>query len=106
MPPPDPPIRDRLRIALTQAMKERDRTAVAVLRSTLGAIDNAEAVAPTNTEAGDVPRRLLDEREIVAIVLTEAAQLRVDADGYDAVDRSTEADELRARAEVLETIAG
>ncbi|MBD0324450.1 MAG: hypothetical protein ICV72_13845, partial [Aldersonia sp.] len=39
-----PDVRDRLRVALRSAMKERDRVAVAALRSTLGVIDDAEAV--------------------------------------------------------------
>src|SRR5256885_6974081 len=38
------PLRQRLRDALPAAMKARDRVAVAALRATLGAIDNAEAV--------------------------------------------------------------
>ncbi|TML43448.1 MAG: hypothetical protein E6G27_01660 [Actinobacteria bacterium] len=43
--PPDvEPLRVRLRQALTTARKARDAVAVSVLRSTLAAIDNAEAV--------------------------------------------------------------
>ncbi len=37
-------MRARLRVALTDAMKARDRVAVAALRSALSAIENAEAV--------------------------------------------------------------
>ncbi|MFD0328421.1 hypothetical protein ACFQZC_09725 [Streptacidiphilus monticola] len=41
-----PPVnlRTRLRDALTDAMRARDKAAVGVLRATLAAIDNAEAV--------------------------------------------------------------
>ena len=39
-------LRDRLRRALPAAMKARDRTAITALRSTLAAIDNAEAFDP------------------------------------------------------------
>jgi uncharacterized protein len=38
------PLRQRLRDALAPAMKARDRVTVGVLRSTLAAIENAEAV--------------------------------------------------------------
>lgn len=47
-------MRTRLRVALTDAMKARDRVAVAALRSALSAIENAEAIdasdAPTAVE--------------------------------------------------------
>jgi uncharacterized protein YqeY len=41
-----------LRNALVAAMNERDRVAVTVLRSTLAAIDNAEAVDATAAAGG------------------------------------------------------
>src|SRR2546421_1109786 len=71
------PLRPRLREALRAAMKARDLTAVAALRMTLGAIDNAEAVdvsdapspkggviagAVTGLGAGEATRRSLSER--------------------------------------------
>jgi hypothetical protein len=46
-PPSGSSLRRRLRDALVAAMKERDRVAVTVLRSTPAAIDNAEAVDAT-----------------------------------------------------------
>lgn len=48
-------VRDRLRRALPAALKARDRLAVAALRSTLAAIDNAEAVDATTATATAAP---------------------------------------------------
>jgi hypothetical protein len=47
-------LRQRLREAISAAMKERDRVAVTALRSTLAAIDNAEAVDTTASAAGSL----------------------------------------------------
>ncbi len=79
------PLQDRLRAALTAAMKARDETATAALRSALSAIGNAEAVdgavgqpgdspiagAVSGLGAGDVPRQLLTEHDVAAVVLAE-----------------------------------
>lgn len=48
------PVRDRLRAALTTAMKARDRQTTALLRATLAAVDNAEAVGIGAQRAGAV----------------------------------------------------
>ena len=50
-------IRTRLRRALPAAMKARDQTTVAALRSALAAIDNAEAVevGPTSPPGSGAP---------------------------------------------------
>src|SRR5207244_144371 len=53
-PPNVEPLRLRLRQALTAAMKARDAVALSALRSTLGAIDNAEAVDAI--DATQIPR--------------------------------------------------
>ncbi len=45
-----------LRKALTAALKARDSVAVAALRSTLAAIDNARAVDPTQAPRPDAAR--------------------------------------------------
>ena len=55
-------LRQRLRQALVGAMKGRDSMAIAALRTTLGAIDNAEAVDIPNDpsqRAGPLPVRWL-----------------------------------------------
>ena len=83
-----PPLRDRLRAALPAALKARDRTAVAALRSALAAIDNAEAVDASDVHAGAIeasapgpgaaerPRRELTESDIDDIVRTTGLAVR------------------------------
>jgi hypothetical protein len=103
-------IRARLQDDLRDAMKARDKVRVGVLRATLGAIANGEAVptdAPPNVpgrpEAGatEVPRRDLDEGAVRAIIAGEIAELGRDADVFrDRGDAAPLAD-LEARIEIL-----
>ncbi|HMK11367.1 MAG TPA: hypothetical protein VK461_07285 [Acidimicrobiales bacterium] len=70
---------------LTAAMKERDPSRVAVLRATLGALANAEAVdAPSGP-----------------VSLTERAELLAAADERDALGLPDDAADLRGQAAVL-----
>ncbi|MET9492161.1 hypothetical protein [Nocardia sp. NPDC006630] len=110
------PLRERLRAALTTAMKARDKTATAALRSALGAIDNAEAVDSSDVRAGAIetsavgvgaaerPRRDLTESDIEAIVRTEIDERLTAAKEYESLtggaDRATA---LRAEAAALAT---
>ena len=80
------PLRDRLRAALPVALKARDRATASTLRSTLAAIENAEAVDAGSVRAGAVEasavgigvaeaeRRVLTEEDVVAIVRAEIAE--------------------------------
>ena len=110
------PLRIRLRDALTEAMKARDRVAIGALRSALAAIDNAEAVAvPESTTvsegpiagarsgpgATDVPRVPLSESDVVAIVRVEIADRRAAAAFYAERGRADAADRLQAEAAAL-----
>ncbi|PXX64020.1 hypothetical protein DFR70_105202 [Nocardia tenerifensis] len=108
-----PPLRDRLRAALSVAMKSRDRQAVTALRATLGAIDNAEAVDVGDHRAGsvessavglgaaEVARRELTETDIEQIVRAEIADRHKVAEEYEALNRAEHADDLRAQARTL-----
>ncbi len=110
-----PSLRQRLRDALVAAMKERDRVAVTALRSTLAAIDNAEAVdtsavasgslaiesSPVGVGAAEVERRLLSDEDIVQIVRSEVADREAAAIDYDRAGRSERARALRAEVQVL-----
>jgi uncharacterized protein YqeY len=114
-PPTSPSLRRRLRDALVAAMKERDRAAVTVLRSTLAAIDNAEAVdaaaaaggssaiesSPVGIGVAEVERRALSEEDIVQIVRSEVAEREAVALDYDRAGRPERAEALRAEAQVL-----
>jgi uncharacterized protein YqeY len=108
-------MRGRLRAALPVAMKARDRAAVSVLRATLAALDNAEAVdrapdadrnlgiesLPVGVGAAEVARRELTEADIERIVRAEIDERLTAADGYEtaAPDR---AELLRTEARVLQ----
>ena len=94
---------------LKQAMKARDSSRVAVLRATLGALANAEAVEPLTgpisltAAAGttEVARRELSDAEVRSIIDCERAELLVAADEREALGLSDDAAELRAQAEAL-----
>lgn len=111
-------MRDRLRADLFAAVKVRDRTASAALRSVLASIDNAEAVqmdsgadghvgsehvagAVSGLGAAERRRRAVSDEEIAAIIRDELSQ------HLDAVARASaagmlkRADEHAGRARVL-----
>ena len=109
-------VRDRLRTALTAAMKSRDTTATAALRSALAAIDNAEAVeaapgspmldgpipgAVAGLGAAEVPRRALTESEMLRVVEAEIAERESAARSYEDLGQHDDADRLRSEAVVL-----
>jgi len=107
------PLRDRLRAALPAALKARDRATAATLRSTLAAIDNAEAVDAGDAGAGaietsavgigvaEVARRELTEADVAAIVRAEIAERERAAEVYAGAGRTEQATELRAAATML-----
>jgi uncharacterized protein len=111
------PLRGRLRAGLTTAMKARDQVAVAALRATLGAIDNAEAVSapstvdgslaieqtPVGVGAADVARRVLTEEDIAGIVRDAVAEREEAAAGYERSGHGERAERLRAEAALLFT---
>jgi uncharacterized protein YqeY len=114
---PDPaiPLRQRLRNALAPAMKARDRVAVAALRSTLAAIDNAEAVdgvavadqrlaiehTPVGVGVTEVERRALTEEQVEHVVRAEVGEREAAAREYDRVGRPERAEQLRSEVGVL-----
>lgn len=103
-------VRAALRTALVAAMKGRDRVAVSVYRTTLAAIDNAEAVplAPAQRAGAieasparaDVARTLLTEDQVRAVVFAEAAERRTAAE----VVPADVADRLRREAALLDAL--
>jgi hypothetical protein len=107
------PLRQQLREALPVAMKARDRVTVGVLRSTLAAIDNAEAVAPADPHslaierspigagATEVARQQLTPAAITQIVRDEADSRTAAADDYERAGRADRAAQLRDEARIL-----
>ena len=105
-----------LRGALRDAVRRRDPHAVAALRETLAAIDNAEAVDPSAAPpvqhgviaggvpglgAGEVPRRTLSPTEVAAIIGREIGERRQAASTYTALGREDEAAALRLQVDIL-----
>lgn len=101
-------------------MKARDGVTVSVLRSTLAAIENAEAVEDDGRPiiedariagsvgglgAGEAPRAVIDEQAARAIVVREAQERRAAADEYARLGRLDEAARLRAEADLLAAFA-
>jgi uncharacterized protein YqeY len=95
-------------------MKARDRLAVAALRSTLAAIDNAEAVdravsddrlaieqTPVGVGVAEARRRVLTETDVEQIVRAEVAERTAAARDYDRAGRAERAEQLRREATVL-----
>ncbi|OLB75553.1 MAG: hypothetical protein AUI14_20770 [Actinobacteria bacterium 13_2_20CM_2_71_6] len=96
-------------------MKARDRVALAALRSTLAAIDNAEAVdrapdvdrrlgieqIPVGVGAAEATRRALTPAQVEHIVRAEMAEREAAARDYDRAGRPERADQLRREAGVL-----
>ncbi|GAB1645863.1 hypothetical protein [Krasilnikovia sp. MM14-A1259] len=113
-----PTLRERLQSALVPAMKARDAAAVAALRATLAAIENAAAITLTpsaepppdgsafaKAHAGlgvtEATRRAQDEAEVERIVRAEIAERLTAADEYARLQRPDHAQRLRAEAGVL-----
>ena len=110
-------LRTRLRRALTDAMKRRDRTAVTALRTALSAIDNSEAVArpEPSSDVGsgaiagavhgvgrsEAHRRNLTEGEILELVIDEIDERDHAADEYERMGQLDRANLLRDEAAVL-----
>ncbi len=94
-------------------MKARDRVAVSVLRSTLAAIENTEAVVPAEAKglaieqtplgvgAAEAERRLLSPDDVSQIVRDEVADRDSAAADYDRAGHSDRASALRDEARFL-----
>lgn len=97
-------------------MKQRDKAAVAALRSTLGAIDNAEAVpapdpapigdgpiagAVRGVGAGEAPRQELTEAMVAAIVGDELRSRQAARAEYRRLGRDEHAAQLEAEITAL-----
>jgi len=110
--------RQRLHLALRQALKAQDTIATSALRSALAAIDNASAVPPApppaagtggphvagalpGLGAGEAERRRLTEADVVEIVRAEVAERQAAARDYERAGHAEQASRLRREAAVL-----
>jgi uncharacterized protein len=103
------PIREQMQADLLAALKGGDLIAVSVLRTTLAALSNAEAVDPAAgaplVRAGlfdDVERRCLSAADVASLVADERRELQATAALFDEAGRPAEAAGWRARAAVLD----
>ncbi len=104
-----------MRQALPEAMRARDKAAVSALRSTLAALDNAEAVpvdeaalrgvaleqSPVGAGATEAARRELSEHSVAEIVRAEATERLEVAAQLTAPAHADRVARLRAEAAVL-----
>jgi uncharacterized protein len=113
-------VRERLRAALPAAMRQRDTALVALLRQTLAALDNAEAVpdagsdpgslaleaTPVGVGAREVARRELSDDDAARVVRAEIGERKEAAAVYERASRTEDARRLREQADALAGIAG
>lgn len=116
-PPVPPNLPDRLRAELTRALRQRDAERVEVLRATLAAIGNAEAVpvqthgvaleaSPVGVGIRDVPRRELSDDDVARVICAEIAERRSAAAVYEQAGRPDHAQRLRREAATLADLTG
>ena len=108
-------LRVRMRQALPEAMRARDKAAVSALRATLAALDNAQAVpvdeaemrglaleqSPVGAGATEAARRELSECSVADIVRAEATERLEAAAQLTAPAHADRVARLRAEAAVL-----
>jgi uncharacterized protein YqeY len=111
-------LRSALRADLVTAMKARQSDAVAALRTTLAAFDNAEAVAApaspgtvvtsehfAGSAAGlgatEAVRRVLSLDDMYGILRAQVAERNSEAENYESLGQSAAAARLRREVDVL-----
>jgi uncharacterized protein len=99
-------IRSRLGSDLTTAMRTGDKVRIRVVRSTLTAIANAEAVEASTRAEGtvgysDVPRRKVGRAEIIDLIGSEIGEREIAAARYREVGRPADAETLEEEIGVL-----
>ena len=96
----------RIRDDLAAAMKDRDMARVKVLRTTMSAIQNAEAVEGVASVEGvvgysDVQRRSLSDDDVIAIVVRELEEFEGFVAEYRQIGQMEGAEGLQRELEVL-----
>jgi uncharacterized protein YqeY len=102
-------LKERLRADLKTAMRARKPGEVAVIRTLIAAIDNAEAVPIDGLEErlrqreaiGEVARRELDAAALDAVLAKESDTRLAAAEDYDRHGRNDDAARLRQEAELV-----
>lgn len=105
-------LKTRLRADLVAAMKAGARDEVALLRTLLGALDNAEAVAVAPVSAAlvqhdfysgsaEVARRVLDRADVVALLTREIAEREAAATQFTRLGKADHAQKLSREADLV-----
>ena len=109
-------LRDWMRRDLRTAMKAREPAIVSALRTTLAALDNAEAVevppedgalggpvagARAGVGSTEVARRTLSMDEVLGVLEEQITDRLAAADQYEALNRWSEAERLRQEGSVI-----
>jgi len=100
-------VRDRIRVDLTQAMRDRDTTRVNVLRTALSAIGNTEAVEGVSSVEGmvgygDVERRSLTDEDVRRILAGEIEERKRSVAEYVEIGQTERAERLQRELEILQ----
>ena len=97
-------IRDEMQAGLRAAMRSRERLTVSVLRSTLAAVANAEAVDPATVDrhAVEVARTALTEDDVRAVVAAERDDLRAAVSEMQSLSQAEKAADLAQQAAILD----
>jgi uncharacterized protein YqeY len=96
----------RIRSDLAGALRERDMTRARLLRTTLAAIENAEAVEGVSSVEGvvgygDVSRRILTDEEVAGIISREAEEWQFALAEYERIGQDEKAARLRYELGIL-----
>ena len=102
-------LKDRLRADLKTAMREGNQAEIAVIRTLIAAIDNAEAVPIEGFEerlrlresVGEVRRGELDAASLEAVLAAETHSRLAAAEDYERHGRAEDAARLRREAELI-----
>lgn len=96
----------RIQDDLAEAMRDRDMARVKVLRTTMSAIQNGEAVEGLASVEGvvgysDVQRRALSDEDVMEIIIREIEEFEGSVAEYRQIGQAERADGLQRELEVL-----
>ena len=99
-------LRTRIRDDLAHAMRDRDKARVKVLRTTMSAIQNAEAVEGVASVEGvagygDLQRRSLTDEDVLEIIVREIEEFERSVAEYRQIGQMERAQGLQMELEVL-----
>jgi uncharacterized protein YqeY len=96
----------RIRADLLEALKGRDMPRAKLLRTTLAAIENAEAVEGVSSVEGivgygDVSRRMMTDEDVAGIISSEVEEWQFALAEYERIGKYEKAESLRYELGIL-----